>query len=434
MEAARPTSEPSSHFPNTVQIPLSKEATQAGPWYLKSLPRPASLLGDALYRANAARDFEWIDPDDAFLATVLDREGEHEVDMHFDGRRWHGECTCRKARDCEHCFAALAALLAANRRVLLRGSELPFEAETKSPAAEADNLFIAELEQKLGRPLDRGEGRVARAIVELWQKHPDGVAPEKELYFILGGKSNWSWERHTLWPAPPKSAWEAWLYLAEYLQKKKKPAPPFLAQITTAEEVEAIIAPWRRQEVVQQWTGWLHQRTAPVPPGPATAAPLDLRVVFLREGMQVEHFVAAEGLWKPVKKGRWAELNRTNAGRDVPMNDESLLIWTTFHTGWGDDPLTRYASQHATLIARKLLTSTLLRSRVLTAAGEPFLHAEEKIRWKVKPAESAERTTRSRSSCRAASASRPRSWCCRASRSSTSPPTPFTKRPPLPRR
>src|SRR3954470_16336700 len=91
-----------------------------------------------------------------------------------------------------------------------------------------------------------------------------------------------------------------------------------------------------------------------------------------------------------MKKGRWNELNRTNAGRDLPMNDESLLIWTTLHTGWGDDPLTRYASQHATLMARKLLTSTLLRSRVLTAAAEPFQHAEEKIRWKVKPAASAD--------------------------------------------
>ncbi|HEV7403877.1 MAG TPA: DEAD/DEAH box helicase [Chthoniobacteraceae bacterium] len=372
-----------------MQIPLSKEATQAGPWYLKSLPRTAGLLGDALYRANAARDFEWIDPDDAFLATVLDREGEHEVDMHFDSRQWHGECTCRKLRECEHCYAALAALLAANRRVLLRGPDLPFQAETKSPAAEAELGFLAELEQKLARPLDRGEGRAARAIVELWQKHPEGMAPEKELYFILGGKSNWSWERHTLWPAPPKSAWDAWLYLAEFLQRKKKPAPAFLAQITPAEEVEAIIAPWRRQEVVQQWTGWLHQRTAHTP-GPAAAAPLDLRVLFLREGMQVEHYVAAEGLWKPMKKGRWTELNRTNAGREVPMNDESLLIWTTLHTGWGDDPLTRYASQHATLMARKLLTSSLLRTRVLTAAGEPFQQADEKIRWKVKAAESAE--------------------------------------------
>src|SRR4051812_43780323 len=102
-----------------VQIPLSKEATQAGPWYLKSLPRPSTLLGDALYRANAPPVFEWIDRDDAFLATVLDREGEHEVDMHFDGKKWHGECTCRKASDCEHCYAALASLLAANRRVLL---------------------------------------------------------------------------------------------------------------------------------------------------------------------------------------------------------------------------------------------------------------------------------------------------------------------------
>ena len=349
--------------------------------YLRLFPVQTAKKGAALFATGAVSDLQSAD-EDIHLAHVMGSI-RYEVTLAVEDDKWFGECTCPVEVDCKHCYAAMRALLEAEPEAgaAPEASATPEAPPARSPAPE--NLpFPALIEHKLGRKLKAVEKAAATAINDLFRFHgTSSRIAEYLLAPILGRGSSWQYEMHQLWPVPPRSAWEAWLYIAHFLRSRKKTPPPFLAEITTEAEVEAFVHEWQRREAIERWSRTLGEFAAQAETGGPGL--LDLRAVFAEIGVRLEESEDGGATFELVKKTRFAEMERTFSFGRLQLTAPGALIWAAFRTGLAKEGVLRYDAPTSAAALNELLRNPLLAGRLLGIRREPLRRAAERLQWKI---------------------------------------------------
>ena len=347
--------------------------------YLHTFPQKTVKKGEALFSAGAVREVEA--PKGEIYFAAVQGSLLYDVTLALENGSWFGDCTCPLEGDCEHCYAAM--------RWLLDG--IQSTSASKPPAIKLDRSaspkksFPAFIEQKLGRKLQPGEKRVVTAIDDLFKNHADSAhIAEYLLAPILGGASAWQYAMHKVWPAPPRDAWEAWLYLAHFLRGRKKSAPPFLAQITPEAEVDGFVHEWQRREAIEHWSRQFGQFAARAEASRASVT--DLRAVFAEIGVRLEASEDGGAAFELVKKTHYAQMEREFVSGQLQLTAPAALLWSAFRTGQAKDGVLRYDTPDSATALNELLRNPLLAERLLGVRRDPLRRAEERLQWKIEPA------------------------------------------------
>lgn len=350
--------------------------------YLRTFPAATIEKGARLFSSSAVRGVE-VSRDDVCLAEVMGTALYYVTLTHEDGE-WFGECTCPVEIDCKHCYAAMQALLEWTGAPAAQPAATAPGHPPKT-SREARPSFSVEIEQKLGRPLASGEKHVVVTIENLFRHHARSAhVAEYLLAPLLGRASSWQYEMHRLWPSPPRDAWEAWLYIAHFLRSRKRSAPPFLAEITPTEEVDAFVHEWQRREAIEHWSRQLGNFAARVEMG--CTGVIDLRAIFAEIGVRLEASADGGTTFDLVKKTHYAQMEREFIGGRLQLTAAAALIWSAFRTGAAKDGVLRYDTPSAAAGLNELLRNPLLADRMLGVQRAPLRRVEERLLWKIEPA------------------------------------------------
>ncbi|MDQ3624291.1 MAG: DEAD/DEAH box helicase, partial [Verrucomicrobiota bacterium] len=204
---------------------------------------------------------------------------------------------------------------------------------------------------------------------------------------FFGRATGWTYQMHQVWPAPPNSPWEAWLYLAHFLARRKTEWPAFLAHITPEAEVGAFVRAWQRREAIEHWEkrlGEFATRAETDDPGL-----MELRAVFEPDGVRLEARDGAQPAFALLKKRGLAQMERDYVQGSLHLTEPSRIVWEAFQHGLPREGVLDYRASAAASF-NALLRQPLIADQVVTPAREPFRRAAEPLRWKVEPAGSAE--------------------------------------------
>ena len=223
----------------------SQEQLAAVLRYLAGFPLADARKGESFH---ATGTISLRQEGDHLLGTVAaSGEPKRKVDLDWDGESWFGECSCADCVDCEHCYAVMRQLL--NECPIIYTNQETGETQpAQSVRAAAPVLvtnseegFAKEVALKLGRTLKDPERRYLNAVFSLWRQF--GNAPnisEWSLREVAKASKTRSYHEHQIWDRRPISPWEAWLYLAAFIEREKRVRPQFLFAITDPAEIQRV--------------------------------------------------------------------------------------------------------------------------------------------------------------------------------------------------
>ena len=248
-------------------ISLTPDQIDAAHRFLAGVGEKTRARGEAYFRSGVVFQLEVYKRGVGFRGSVSGG-ALYRTKVRFEDGAWGGECSCPLMKDCKH---AVAVLLAGLQLAGAKAETLPAEV---APRAAVQETFAEQVAARLGRKLTAIEHRLASVVDELFTQFGEArVIPETRLDAITGQTRKDPWSRVTVsvWPTPPQSPWEAWLYLAAYLRRHGLPCRPLLVEITDWAEVDALVHAWERREHVEKWRDWL-QKAAPMRSGSRRAA------------------------------------------------------------------------------------------------------------------------------------------------------------------
>ena len=266
-------------------------------------------------------------------------------------------------------------------------AEAAAEPQERTDARERSIIpqsFTAELIARLGRNLTAAEQCAAREVDRVFRDYREAEAvPLASLEIISAGGTRKisAWESVSLWPEPPVSAWDAWLYIAAYLRRAKKDCPSGLLAATDWEEVNARVGDWERAVRIERWQEWL-EKTVESGSGTEREAQ-QLRVRLTLQGAQLEFRKGGTGEFKAMSDGAYQRFASESFAGRAPFTGVSQQIWQAFHTGYGSTQFHAFTEPDCARILNTLLRREETAGLVVGPQGEPFKRPAEPLAWRI---------------------------------------------------
>ncbi len=358
--------------------------------------------GEALFRAGRVEELVTQEPGLAYSTQVAGEGGACRVSLrHHAGEGWWGSCSCARHFECEHVYAAMCALLAEYRTVVVRGlsaslrSAIPIAASPASlPAPEDAGPLLERLRGTLGRPLTRQElnfvQHVKAAYVRCRQTQRISHWDFAEMGLPLG-PGNFAWTPLEIWPAFPSTLLEFWLYVAHTAVECGVQLPDFMRPVTDLQSVRERIAAWRRAREIQQWKQTLdHLGQAAAGPAPAAEGQYDLRLIIEPEAARLQVQRPGAKDFQLLQHGQFNRLWRQYEQGQLQLASGAELLWQLLFSGlYGQAMVEVYYERYTAMtraILGRILRAPLLESRIVTPAGQPLARPSEPLRWELLPA------------------------------------------------
>jgi hypothetical protein len=356
--------------------------------WMAAFPAKTRKRAEEIRFAGAVQHLE-SDRDGAGVQARVQGTLLYSVSLRYHAKRsWTGECTCPMAFNCKHAYAAMLVALSAwpaEETAEFSPVDVP------APAREKTKRFAEVLAEKLGRTLDAAEAKAARTVDSLYRDYRNvDQVPLSKAESVSGAvtENRWEWTTIQVWPYPPASPWEAWLYVAAHLRRKNLKLLPGFAAVTDWAEVDELVHAWERQLSVDRWRDWL-QSTARLPETSA-AAESDLRVRLTEQDVKLEWRKSGAADYKAVPQAtfqQWA--GEAQAGR-LPSPESAARIFGAFNTGYGALPSLPYQQRDATRILNQLLRDASLAERIVGPGGVPLVRRSETLAWRADVTEGGE--------------------------------------------
>jgi hypothetical protein len=360
--------------------------------------------GEVLFRGGRVQEFVVEEPGRVYSTGVAVEGGACRVTLRYDaGDGWWGNCSCPRRFECEHTYAAMCALLAEYRTVVVRGlsaslrSAMPMAASPASLAAPEDaGPMLERLRAALGRPLTMQESKFVQQVKALYvrcrQTRRISCWDFAEIGLPLGPGSL-DWTALEIWPAFPSTLPEFWLYLANTAVERGVQFPDFMRPVTDLESVRQGLAAWRRARAIQQWKQTLDQLgLAAVTPAAAAQGQHDLRLIIEPEAarLQVQRPGAKDFQTPP--HGQFNRLWRQYEQGQLQLVSGAELLWQLLSGGLYGQAMSELDYERCTSTTRavlgRILRAPLLESRIVTPAGQPLARPSDPLRWELLPAAS----------------------------------------------
>ena len=232
-------------------LTLSAEHLAAAREWLAKRPELTRTQGEALHARGAVFDCEAYKRGIGFRARVNGDTGTFDTKVRYSDRSWEGTCSCRITVNCMHCVALTLFVIAQDQP---QSMTEPMEALKASAST-----FREELEKRLARSLNAEEERMARAVDTIYRNSTAAEGFEPTLLEPIVGKIPAAATRQNLklWDQQPDSAWQAWLYLAHFLERSAQRIPLTFREVTDWAEVGAAVASQERRQSTTRWREWL---------------------------------------------------------------------------------------------------------------------------------------------------------------------------------
>ncbi len=366
---------------------------EAAERYLGSFPENVFRRGETYFIRGRVGKVTPYKSGRGFRVEVAGSRG-YAVRLRFRDGEWNGECSCPVGLNCKHCCAAMLELVEDPEEVEsgsepIEASPLPEPQARKPKAARSprppkeageNDPFPDQLRARLNRKLTAAETRAARTVDELHTRYRDSrLVAEYLLDPITGRRGGWNWQSIELWPEPPATRWQAWLFLAALLRRQKWSCPPGLLEVTDWKEVDALLAHWERAKAVRHWQEWL--QTVAASPDAEPPAQIDLRVRLTPNGLQLEWRRPGAPDFTPMKQGHLQHLHQEAYRGQLSLPPEAFTIWRAF-SGTGGI-FHRYDGSETAGLLNRFLRDPALTSRVVGPAGVPLRREEATLRWRM---------------------------------------------------
>ena len=359
--------------------PLSDEQSRAADAWLRGLGKATVERGTALFRKSAV--FNVTNSGKNGIRASVQGGQRYSTKLDFIDGEWWGACTCPVVVDCKHCCATMLralTLLELGEVKPQPASEPEKQPEKKEKKPKAET-FADLLATKAGRELSKQEKAGALIVDELFRSREMSLVAKGRLDALstLGKTGHWMWETVRIWPAPPHSPWQAWLYAANYLRCEKLTPLPAFDEATDWAEVDALVAEWERSDSVEKWRNWLSSA------GQVTNDPRvhDLRVCVATDRVLLEWRKNQTGDFKELSYRTFLQIASGAYDGKVPVAAPSLPVWNAFHTGYGSQVEHRFSSRDAIRILNLILRREDSRGLVVGLGGEPLRFATEPLVW-----------------------------------------------------
>lgn len=356
---------------------------EAAEKFLRQLPAATRQKGEAYFRQGAVKSLECSAPGTQYLARVQGTEG-YEVQLFLDGE-WDAECSCPVGMDCKHAYAAMKALLAEYNVLKVqrlsagaastggksgRGSPKPGSLAELLAAAVGRELrgtetkFIAKIEQLFARSQTRRQ-------VLAWDLNELGLRAPGQ-----------SWDPVRLWPSPPNSAHEFWLYVANAAAEWGQPIPEFMAPVTDLSVVRNRVRHWRRGHDIEHWGKVLTLLQA-TPAIPATQ--VDLRLCFAEKEALLEWKRSGEEKFVVLRQTPARQLNEEWKRGEAVLTPEAEGLWQWFERRLALNlPVNLgYRDTEALLMLGRAVRQPALRERLVNAEGRPLAWEAAPLQWEL---------------------------------------------------
>jgi hypothetical protein len=369
---------------------------QAAQAFLRKFPHEAQRRGHTSYQEGAVEQLSNVGPGTAYSAIVSQNLWKNEVHLKYEPLAgWIGTCSCPKQQDCSHVYAAMAALLAEHRMTTVRHlSTGQVAASSLAPSSRVQTPGPSEslaerIKAVTGKALTKEEARFLRALHDLysrcrqsnritfWDLQQVGLAPAR-----------YDWTPLNLWPALPKTEYEFWLYLANYLNEQGIAIPPFMEPVTDLSLIEERLSRWRRNTQIEKWKQVL-DRYEPSAPDRTEQKLVDLQVVIDGDSARLAWQRSGSSQFELLKQTQLRSLQSDYYSGSVSFVPEAELIWQLF-SGALDYGVKMELDSHNpnfTHALNRLLRAPSLESRVVRGDGKPFVRVREPLRWELIPAE-----------------------------------------------
>jgi hypothetical protein len=314
---------------------LDPVAAQA---FLKSFPAEAQRRGHARFREGAVESLIVDQPGRFYSAVVQDAAWKNEVSLSYDPiEGWDGVCSCPVSSDCAHVFAAMSALLAEYRMVVVRqlsAGQAGAGAALANLRAGSESSEDEDLGERLisatGRALNREALRFLKQLHEVYlrcrQTRQISYWELQQLGFPL---MNLGWAALKIWPAFPNSEHEFWLYLANFLQERNVELPDFMRPITDLSVIAERLTRWRRAAEVERWKQTLGN-LQPVSHRPAARGEVDLRLVIDDKDARLQWQRPGQPDFEPLKQTQFRQLEDDYDEGRLSLTPEGEILWQSF--------------------------------------------------------------------------------------------------------
>ena len=184
---------------------IGRELEPSARHYIASLHGGTQIDGLELYR-NGGVEAVKETARGVFNITIHKQNGSLcGVTLMRDKDGWLGDCACEAGEDCEHCCAAMYALLLSDEKQFKKArTAVPLKPDT----------FHAKAIAFANRPLTKIETDAAKAVDTLFQEHGTAYGVLQTLVDQVAGIASRGWRYQTIkvWPdMHPTTVDEAWM-------------------------------------------------------------------------------------------------------------------------------------------------------------------------------------------------------------------------------
>jgi len=240
--------------------------------------------------------------------------------------------------------------------------------------------LIRQLPQRLGRQLTSREQRIAGAVDD-WARAGVLKVRADWIASITEEKKAWNLEHFVLCPTAPENPWQAWLYLAHFLRKTKRPIPAVIGDSIEWKEVDTLVRDWERRSEIERWTDWL-EKTADQTPT-TVGGEITLRVRLTTTGIQLEWQRPGAVEFSQIKPTPFSQMVRDSYLGKIPFNGASIIVWRAFNTGYDAVPELTYDKPDCPRILNSLLRLPGIDGAIVGPEGMPLRRTDEKLAWRL---------------------------------------------------
>ena len=356
---------------------IGRELEQSARHFITILHGGTQADGLELYRSGRVEMVKET-ARNVYEVNLRGHDGDLEtVSLMRDSEGWIADCTCEVGEDCEHCCAAMYALLL--------GNEKQFKKGPVAPSAHKDT-FHAKTITFANRPLTQLESDAAKAVDKLFQDHRDAYGVLQSLVDQAAGIPSRGWRYATveLWPElRPKTIDEAWMLIASYFRRNKMPLLPVFMGMTDWEAVDDFVGNWERQQKVRDWSHRLFSESGRLDRVADVSHELQLRVN--QTAIKLYWRKDSAGEFKGMPESSFRQLASAAYAGTLPLKDVHLDLWRSFFTGY-DSKAQMSFDEHEKDVSR-VLNNVLRDSRfadcVCGPTGIPLIRAGRKLVWQV---------------------------------------------------
>ncbi len=363
---------------------------------LHQLPRLSVEQGRLMLLRNQVNDVEVEEDGRHIMGCVGPEQNAVEVGMSYQNGGWLCECSHHgPVAKCEHISALLQVLIAeyhaqqVQRLSSMHTGQQALAQQRAVTIPGSTSELASRLTGALGRRLNSVENNYLRIIHRAYRR----VLTAKKLDYWTTEELGFDFPDGPLdvWPKPPATEHEFWLYLAHAAHKAGLSIPEFMVPITDLSQIEKEIAEWQRRKKVQQWSELLKSAEYTFVDPVAEKSPVDLRLAVDELELRFQVTEPGQKEFFLLRKTRFRQMQFERAA--LPwLTPEGSLIWSTLARHMDYDA--RISWQQATVGFRRdlgrILALPQLRNHVVTSTGSPLEFAEEALRWEMKPAQTEE--------------------------------------------